>query len=796
MVRLPLLLFLVALALVTSPVQAQSTLFDLSGPAITASVTRDEQTLPIARVPGLRAGDRLTLKADLPPDQEPRYLLVVAFLRGATTPPLKKWFFRARTWKRGKDVLSVAVPEGAEQAIAFLAPDGSFDSVVNAVRGRPGVFVRAAQDLHQASLDRARLETFVAGIARIEESAPERLDTVSPVLASALAMRLNPECLTRQQSVRAACLTQNRENLVLQTTPSGTTVADRLTGAPIDLAYRIAATKEGGAGFYSPYIGLARDLVRLFGAFRSTQYQYLPALGVGRGDALQLRLNTPPSFTNPQSVLVASLPPIGAATPPAWRPGAKSALCLGRSDLVLPVENAPLLYATGYAADLSLRLTTADGNTVNLPVSADAERGGVVVAGDGRPSLAGTSVTGAVLQGRWGFERFEGPRFAVSSGAPAAWALAPDASVVVGRDHPLVLRGGAPACVAQLTLRDAGGQERAVEWKATGPAEITVILPLTRARPGKMTLLIAHSGSPAPAALDFAAHVEASRLDRFVLHEGDGVGTLSGARLDQVAELRLGDVRFAPGELTRGPDGDRLVLSSGEARAALPAGETRDAAVRLRDGRSATVRARIAQARPRIALVSRQVEAAPQAGRLAILMPEETLSPDALLTFSAKTESGRFEPGDSIEVATEDGSASALLSEAKGGLQRVGGDVAIGTLRPQEALGVGAVGPLRFRLVRGEAVGDWQKLATVVRLPVLDGLACPAAGKDCTLTGSRLFLLTAIADNPEFARPLAVPPGFVGSRIAVPRPKGTMLYLRLHDAPDAVMRAALRGRGE
>jgi hypothetical protein len=57
------------------------------GPKLTVTVTHAGATLPIAEAPNLSAGDQLWIKADLPPGQSVHYLLVTAFLRGATNPP-------------------------------------------------------------------------------------------------------------------------------------------------------------------------------------------------------------------------------------------------------------------------------------------------------------------------------------------------------------------------------------------------------------------------------------------------------------------------------------------------------------------------------------------------------------------------------------------------------------------------------------------------------------------------------------------------------------------------------------
>lgn len=777
-----MLRFLAALLALLAAAPAAAQTFDLAGPALSLSVARGGRTLPVAQVPALAAGDVLTLKADLPADQSAHYLLVLAFLRGATNPPPKDWFARVETWRRKKTVLTVTVPQGADHAVAFLAPEtgGDYGAILDAVRGRPGVFVRAAQDLHQASLDRARLEAFVAGIAQVEQTAPDRLAQRSPVIAGALGIKLNAECLTRPRAAQAACLTQAREDMVLQTTREAT-LAERLSGTPTDLAYSLAATPEGGAGLYSPYIALARDVAKLFGAFRTANYQYMPALAVADGDRLRLRLNAAPSFQNPKSVLVAPLPPIAAAVPPLLRAGSREARCLQRAGLVLPLEEAPLLFATAYAQDLALRITGADGRVQEVPVHADAQAGGLVP--DALPAPGEAAIVEAVLHGRWGFDAFGGPRFALQNGARAGWAAVPDAAVVVGRDHPLTLRGGAAACVEGIALRGGDGATTPLGWKITAPDEMTVTLPLGNVRPGALGVEVAQAGAAAPASVALDAQREASRLDAFTFHAGDAAGVLTGARLDQVAELEVAGVRFAAGALTREAAGDRLALSAQGDAAALTPGTQTEAGVRLKDGRRARVRAAILPPRPTLAIVSRAVRAAP-AGRAALMLPEGMLPPEATLTFSVRADG--LAAGDALEVATADERATTRLAVADGTLQIVGG-VAVASLSPRMGLGAGATGALRVRLLRGGAAGDWVPLAQVVRLPVLERVACTATA--CTLHGTGLFLIDAVAAAPDMAQASAVPPGFVGGEVTVPRPAGGVLYLRLRDAPDAPVRA-------
>lgn len=787
MLRVPLIPLLLALLFAGLPAQAQQNSFDLAGPDLKLSVTRGGATLPIGAVPTLQPGDKVTAEAALPPDQSARYLLVVAFLRGATNPPPKDWFFVAETWRKKKNRLEIEVPKGAEQAVLLLAPEtgGGFDAVRDAVRGRPGVFVRAAQDMFQASLDRARLDAFVAAIARIGETAPERLATDAPVLANALRIKLNADCLTRPRGLQAACLTQNRDSLVLQA-QRGTTLAETLTGAPVDLAYSLAATPQGGGGFYSPYIGLARDVAKLFGAFRSPQYQYLPAIAIGRGDTLKLLLNSAPSFQNPRSVLVAALPPLGAAPPPIWQAGGPTPVCLAKPGLTLPLEDAPLLYATDYARGLSVRITGADGKTRDLAVTPDVEKGGVRLDG-ALPADIGT-VANAVLQGRWGFGDFSGPRLPVQLDAMGAWRATPDSNVVVGRDHPLVLRGGAAFCVSQIALSDAAGTRTPVPFKVTSQDELTMTLPLKDVKPGALTLNVARFGTAPPDTIPLTARLEASRLDRFVAYEGDHGGMLEGARLDQVTGLDWKGMHFTAGALSRGSDGDRLALT---AEAAIPAGEG-EAVVRLLDGRSVKLAVRAAAPRPVAAVLSRAAVSQPATAGLAIVLPEGLVPADAAIDFSFRVTRGALGDGGTVEITGRDGPV-ARLRFADGGLQRIGTDVVVAHVAPRTLLGPGVAGPLRFRLVQDGAIGDWQPLVTVVRLPVLNGLTCPADSASCTLAGCDLFVVSAISGAADFAQSTPVPLGFVGTSLALPRPAGKTLYLRLHDAPDSVATVTLPG---
>src|SRR5580704_19040204 len=191
-------LLAVSIARLASAVPAP---FDLAGPTLEVRVTRAGNTLPASQVPNLAPGDKLWIKADLPESQSVEYLMVAAFLSGATNPPPEKWFFACKIWsaKCGKDGLTVTVPQGAQQVLLFLAPHtgGDLRTVVGAVRGRPGAFVRASQDLNQAALDRSRLEAYLSAVRELNEGDPSKLKEAAPLLARSLAIKVEDKCLDR-----------------------------------------------------------------------------------------------------------------------------------------------------------------------------------------------------------------------------------------------------------------------------------------------------------------------------------------------------------------------------------------------------------------------------------------------------------------------------------------------------------------------------------------------------------------------------------------------------------------------
>src|SRR5271154_7290666 len=379
--RSPVLILAIILA---AAAEAGPAPFDLSGPTLDVKITRGTKTLPVSEVPNLAAGDRVWIKADLPATQSTHYLMVAAFLSGSTNPPPENWFFPCKTWtgKCGQAGLTVTVPEGAQQVLVFLAPEtgGDYKTLVSAVRGRPGAFVRTSQDLNQAALDRSRLERYLSAIRGLSDADPSKLAEAAPLLARSLAIKVDQKCLDRIPELQAPCLTQGQESLILNDGHS-TSIVEALTLGPgSDLAMEASYTPQLSYGYYSPYIASVFDIARILDSFRTAQYQYIPALASHRGDKLVLTLNAAPSFHNPKSVMVIALPAVESAQlPPLHAVDPKEIFCVRRSTLVLPVDGAPLAFSTRYAHDLTLNLTGRDGKTIALAAQADPVRGGYVV---------------------------------------------------------------------------------------------------------------------------------------------------------------------------------------------------------------------------------------------------------------------------------------------------------------------------------------------------------------------------------------------------------------------------------
>jgi hypothetical protein len=594
-------------------------------------------------------------------------------------------------------------------------------------------------------------------------------------------------------------------------------VASLTTGAPTDLLSQISSTPTARGGYYSPYIGAVVDVVRILGTTHSAQYQYIPALALPKKDALNLRLNNPPSFRNPKSVIVIALPPVRAAVAPPLRAlEVNQTFCANKPDLVLPVDGAPLVFATELAHNFVLHLETKAGAT-DLPAKPDPSRGGFVIDTETAGAHGWHGELLGTIRGTWGFHAFEGPHFRLRASQPAQWVVASkDASaLIVGREDILHLQSGETCCVSEVLVRDESGKTTPLEWKAAKaekPEELEVKVPLQNAASGPLKLAVKKFGQRDPDEIILHTYYEAGRLDSFSIDAGDLDGILRGTRLDQVAKIDVNGIVFEPGNVSRANQHDELKLSTTDSAATkLLAGAAIVVHASLKDGRTLELNSTVAAPRPKLNLLSKSVQFSDSDSQPLIKLGNaDELPQDARLNFFLKTQVPEsFAAGERVEVATADESFHVLLSVKDGNLTLQDAKTVYAVFDPMKLLGPSAFGPLKFRAVGAEgAEGDWQPLVNLVRIPELKGIRCAAASNaaekaaadekvpaekspDCTLSGDKLFLIDAVSADPDFTNAVTVPDGFIDAALTVPSPKNKTLYIKLRDDPGTVNTAVL-----
>jgi hypothetical protein len=824
---------LAAVLLACPLLHADPARFDLAGPKVDVHVTRAGRTLPIAQVPNLQPGDKLWLHADLPPTQSVHYLLVAAFLRGTTNPPPDNWFFPIQTWNKKirEEGVTITVPAEAQQVILFLAPEtgGDFTTLRSAVRGRPGIFVRASQDLTEAGFEQARIETYLAAMRRVAPDDAKGLAEHSDLLSRTLNLKPNGDCFKRPVDTQSTCLTQAGNQSLLDD-GHGQTVADALSsGANSDFIAQASYTGLAGAGNYSAYVGAVVDLIRITSGLHTAKYQYIPAIAFPEGDALNLRLNTPPSFNNPKSVIVIGLPAIQAAVPPPLRPAdPKNITCLLKPAVVLPVEGAPLVYATALAHDLILHVDGPGGGT-DIPVTPDAFQGGLVLSHvperkplplesspdtsakaeaaspDGShptpasPSTQDSTITGTI-SGFWGFDPFKGPTLQLQDTPGKNWKLDDDDVLIAGRENHLMLTSTGTACLDTISLDTTTGKLVETKWKpADKPAAVDVTVSLKSIDPGALHLAIKQFGESQHDTVAAKTYSEPASLTALELHAGDTTADLTGSSLDQVQQLTIGNLIFSPAPPSTPSNQDtatptpapsnpdtrlRLTLPPNSQAPKLRVGDRLTAHLTLKDGRTLSLPVNVAPPRPSVTLLNKSV--GQSTASPLHLADQNDLPVNQQLTFSLKSVAPFARTGQ-LEITNADESLHTMLNVANGTLVLQNPHTLLASFDPLKTFGTSAFGPLRLRPVAPDGTaGDWLPLVTLVRLPTLNELHCPAdPAQLCTVTGSSLYLIDSISTDAAFTSPTSVPEGFIGTSITLPRPAKTGFYLRLRDDPTA-----------
>jgi len=762
-------------------VRADDARFDLPGPRIDVYVTRGSATLPIAQVPELQANDQLRIKTDLPATQSNHLLLIVAFLRGTTNEPPDDWFTKIETWKpTPPEGTLIVVPAGAQRAMLFIAPEtgGDFKTLRSAVKGNPGLFIRASIGLNKASLEQQRIERYIANMQTVATDDEKVIKERSAKLAAALALKPNPDCFKQPVLDQVDCLTQTSAPLLLDD-GHGQTMADAISSGASSDFFNEAA--QGDDAVYSAYVGTVIDLVHLLVMMRTAQYQYIPAISFPQGQTMNLKLNAPPSFNKTKSVIVIALPPIQPPRLPILRPAVPTQVfCVANPSLMLPLRGEPLLFSTSFAHDLAIDFGSSAAMP-SMPLTPDAFDGGLIrantdlgrslqaaAAAGSEPSQTASIVRGT-LRGYWGFRAFAGPTLTFQRSEGSNWRLTDTNALVAGKDGQITLQASDTACIRHIEMTSPDGSSIPIPFApvASGAGAMSLTIPMHDKQPGTYSLVMQQYGSSTQETLPLTVYNADTHMEKVLISLTGNTATLFGRGLENVLSMSVGDQVFSPGTQTR--ESGSLDLHAH--RSGIRPNEVK-ALVTLKDGR--VINVPVAAENPSAAL------------KLVSLQPFVT----PRLHFVVQSV-GVFPLSQSIELATDDGALHTNLSFSSESLILQDEHTVVGSVDLYKTFGESAFGDLRLRAVQSDGTfGSWVTLGRLVRLPHIKSVRCTDFDTPtCMIEGRDLFLSLAFSPTESFESEASVPAGFDEPTFVVSMPaseRRTTLYMRLRDDPLAM----------
>jgi hypothetical protein len=624
-------------------------------------------------------------------------------------------------------------------------------------------------------------------------------------------LKPNADCFKQPVEQQLNCLTVASAPLILSD-GHGQTVAEALSSGPSsDFVNAASYTQAAGAGVYSAYVGAVVDLVHLVSTLHTAQYQYIPALSFPNAETLNLKLNAPPSFHNPKSVIVVGLPAVQKAVPPPLHAhAANQVACLLQPKMALLLEGAPLVYSTNFAHDLVLHLNRT-GAPADLPLKPDAYEGGLVLVGDdagrkpltdtpaeagagnaaktdAKPGSAGDLTVTGTVRGSWGFDSFDGPTLTLQQVDGRNWKVVGNTQVIAGQETHLALQGDGVGCIQHIALTTGKDKDVDVSFKPAegdkGKTTVDLDVPAKQTKAGDYSLVVQQFGAPAPDKVPLIAYSGDIHLEAVKIHAGDKIATLTGDGVGNIASVQIDDQTFTPA--AKGNTDKSMNL---EGKSGVSPRDGAEATAKLKDGRTMPVKISLQAARPTLTLLS--MKATPLQGDGAIpvtLGGKDQIPLQGTLNFVIQTRDA-FDRAEKIEVATADGGTHMLLSLADAHLVLQDDHTAIANLEPLKAFGPSAFGKLQMRPVAGDGTtGQWAPLGTLVRVPQITAIHCTAApDNNCKLDGKSLFLVQSFSGDKGFAKSAEVPTGFSDPSFTVPVPAdGATMYLKLRDDPTTI----------
>jgi hypothetical protein len=783
-------LFLVVLGIAVA-MRADDSRFDLPGPKIDVYVTRGGTTLPISQVPSLLPHDILRVKADLPATQSNHLLLIIAFLRSTTNEPPDDWFTEVETWRQPIEGTTVVVPDGAQKAIMFVAPEtgGDFDTLRSAVKKNPGLFTRAAVSLRKASLKEQRIQRYLAGMRAVPSDDYKAIESRSAKLAATLALAPNADCFKKPVDDQVDCLTQTSDDILLDDSHGQTTSNAISTGASSDLANEAA---QADGALYSTYVGTLVDLVHLAGQLHTAQYRYIPAISFPTGATMNLKLNSPPSFYNPKSVIVIALPPIEPAHPPKLHlEDPQESFCLANPSMALPFRGTPSLFSTAFSHDLAI-VFGSGSSAVRIALTPDAYDGGLIpLRPIGQDLLDRFEATGSSnrmtlqgkLEGYWGFDKLDGPTLTFQYSPDDGLKLLTSTALFAGQDTQATLQGRGTACVHKIKMSNSDDESSAVTFdRGSSNDNLLLHLPLKSKPASAYSIAVDQYGSAKITKISVTVYSKDIRIDKLLLGAG-GSAILMGEHLGKVASVKVGDQTFVPSGAP--PDQRGLQLRAPHAPGI---DDAQSATVLLEDGGVMTVPVATEDPGATLKVLSFDLTLATPRGEIPVaLNSQRDIALHGILHFVVQSD-GIFPRGQVLELSTAHGAVHTSISLSSGELILQDDHTAVATVDLDKAFGESAFGELRMRAIPGDGtVGNWVTLGKLVRRPHITAVHCTNVDvPTCMVEGNNLFLALAFSTTEDFASVVPVPTGFDGSNFAIPMKPNTRsstLYMRLRDDP-------------
>jgi hypothetical protein len=788
--------------------RADDARFDLPGPKIDVYVTRGSTTLPIAQVPELQPHDKLRVKADLPATQSNHLLLIVAFLRGTTNEPPDNWFTRIETWKQPPEGTLIVVPDGAQRAMLFVAPEtgGDFDTLRSAVKGSPGLFIRANTSLNKASLEQQRIERYLAGMQTVTSDDEKVIQARSAKLAAALALKPDAACFKQPVVDQVDCLTQTSTPLLLDD-GHRPTISDAISTGASGSFFNEAGQADNAV--YSAYVGTLIDLIHLVGMLHTAQYRYIPAISFPQGPTLNLKLNAAPSFYNPKSVIVIALPAIQSMRPlPLVLAHPGQAFCLANPALTLPMRGAPLMYSTAFAHDLTLDFGPS-ALPASIPLRPDAFDGGLVrddvnlrhvrhaAASSGALQTTATSrFAQGTIRGYWGFQAFEGPTLRFQQSEGDNWKLTGADTLVAGKNGQLTLHGDDTACISQIRLTSVSGESVPVAFTpaTTGANAMSLEILLQGKQPGAYSLVLQQYGSSIQRTLRLTAYSADTHLEKVLMSMSGETAVVLGKGVENVLSAKIGEQIFLPA--VQEDDQGSIELHASRTGLSTTAAS---AIVTLKDGRVIQVPVSGEDPGAMLRLRSFHSTTMPVKGELEVTLDSQQYIPlHSTLHFVVQS-TGPFSRSQMIEVATADGALHTTLSLNSDSLILQDDHTVVGTLNLDKTFGESAFGELRLRAIPGDGTfGNWVTLGKLIRRPHITAVHCSDhETPTCMIEGRDLFLALAFSTTESFESEVPVQSGFDETTFAMPMgpsDRGEMLYVRLRDDPQAAAMIRISGR--